>query len=207
MIIALINQKGGVGKTTTALNLGAALRAHGRRVLLLDLDAQGSLLFGSEAEPEARVLAATKRTLPGILEREAAHHDYFLLDCPPAIGSETAAALKTAHLAIAPTPPRVLDLVGLAQLQHSVAGVRERGNAALRLKILLTMKDARVALQGEYEAQLRLGFDSAMFATSIPRAALFERAADARQSLVSFAPRSAAALAYHQLASEVMRLG
>ena len=56
VVVALLNQKGGVGKTTSTVNLGAALALHGRRVLLVDLDPQSnlSLHFGVEGSPEQR---------------------------------------------------------------------------------------------------------------------------------------------------------
>jgi len=50
-VVALVNQKGGVGKTTSTISLGAALAAYGRRVLLLDFDPQGALSVGLGVNP------------------------------------------------------------------------------------------------------------------------------------------------------------
>lgn len=65
-IIALLNLKGGVGKTTTAINLAAALQLEGKRVLAIDLDGQSNLTesFGLSIEEPQTVYGAMKGEYP-----------------------------------------------------------------------------------------------------------------------------------------------
>jgi chromosome partitioning protein len=117
-VLALANQKGGVGKTTTAINLGTALAAIGERVLIVDLDPQGNASTGLGIDRKSR-----KRSTYHVLTGEARLDDAALPTAVPRL-----------HIA-----PSTMDLSGL---ELEIAQERDR---AFRLKNALAEMAQRVA--------------------------------------------------------------
>jgi chromosome partitioning protein len=71
-IFCIANQKGGVGKTTTSVNLAAGIAAHGKRVLLVDLDPQGNATMGSGVDKRALTCSVYQVLLGMVAARQAA---------------------------------------------------------------------------------------------------------------------------------------
>ena len=115
MIVALLNQKGGVGKTTLALHLAGAWARQGRRVTVIDADPQVSALDWSEQrarEGGARlfgVLGLARDTLHREAPEIARGVDHVVIDGPPRIAGLMRSALLAADVVLVPAQPSPFD--------------------------------------------------------------------------------------------------
>lgn len=124
MIIGVLQQKGGVGKTTLALNLAAAYAKEGMRALLVDADPQGSALAWSsirEAPPQFPVIGMAKPTLHKELPAIATDYDVVIIDGAPRVNELARSAILASDYVLIPVQPSPFDvwscsdIVGLVQ--------------------------------------------------------------------------------------------
>ena len=247
-IYCFVNQKGGVAKTTTAVNLGAYLAAAGRRVLVIDTDAQGNATTSlgvnprelrvslyhvlidkvpiqqaltltervgldlipastdlAGAEVEMARLMARERLLERAIQPIIEQYDYILIDDPPSLGLLTINGLAAAHGVVIPVQCEYLALEGLSLLLGTIQQVRDVLNERLAISgVLLTMYDGRTNLGQQVVQEVQSHFPDKVYRTIIPRNVRLSEAPSYGQTILSYAPHSAGALAYEALAAEFL---
>lgn len=246
--IAIMNQKGGSGKTTTAVNLAAALGERGKRVLVVDLDPQANATSWLGVHPEGRGVLEVflgEKTLaelvhstetPGVdlvpstswlvgVERAVAGEvgaegiiaraikklpkdrwDFMLFDCPPTLGLLSVSALTACQELLVPVSAEVLSVSGVAQLLQTVDAVKDRLNTELRVAGFLACRvDARTRHGPEVEAHLRERFKGQVFKTTIRENVRLTEAPSFAKPITDYAPDSAGAEDYRELAGELMK--
>ncbi|MFK3740936.1 ParA family partition ATPase [Massilia sp. TN1-12] len=112
-VIAFLNQKGGVGKTTLAIGIATFLSRLGHRVLLIDADPQGSALDWAAArqgDPIFPVVGLPRPTIHREIDQIGADYDFVVIDGPPRVTDLARSAIMAADLVVVPVQPSPYDV-------------------------------------------------------------------------------------------------
>ena len=221
-VIAIANQKGGVGKTTTAVNLAASLATAERKTLLIDGASLAQTRFPHVHFPYLDVVPATQDLVGAELElvnqsaretrmREALRdlrdeYGYVIIDCPPSLGLLTLNMLTAADSVIIPIQCEYYALEGLSQLLNTVKLVQRNFNPALAIEgVLLTMYDARLNLCKQVAEEAKEYFGGRMFSVTIPRNVRLAEAPSFGKPILLYDVQSVGAKSYLAVAQELIR--
>jgi chromosome partitioning protein len=204
-IISIVNQKGGVGKTTVAINLGIGLARRNFRVGFLDTDPQGTAFQWQSIEGNVafEVKHHPYRISSKVITEANRNHNLLIIDTPPAIGDITSSVLANCHLAIIPLAPSILDIWS-SRATIDMIEEAKKINPKLKGRLLVSRKVPRTRLGRDgREAIVALEMD--ILDTEISQRIAYVESMIAGVSVFQYAPKSEASKEMEDLCEEVLR--
>jgi len=220
-IIAVANQKGGVGKTTTAINLAASLGVLEYKTLIVDADPQANASSGVGFEAK-NVQAGIYECLIGeveaaqiILETESPNLHLlpasldlvgFEIELVNHPNREYYLQMSAADSVAVPVQCEYFALEGLGKLLNTIKIVQKASNPDLSIEgILLTMYDSRLRLSNQVVTEVKRHFQDLVFDTIIHRNTKLGEAPSMGQPVIIYDAGSAGSINYLNLGREVLQ--
>lgn len=206
MIISFVNQKGGVGKSTTAINLAASLKRKNHNLVLIDADPQGSVVqwHAVENNNAFEILHHPEPLDKFDIKELAADYDYVVIDAPPAIGQIAKSILEVSDLVIVPLSPSSLDIwSGWGTLEMIEEAKQTNPDLIVRLLVNRKIPGTRVGRDAREAIEV---FDMDIFQTELCQRVAFIDAMTSGVSVMQYAPTSKAANEIERLTEEIMLL-
>ena len=204
MVISFVNQKGGVGKTTTAINLAVSLKKKNYNLVFIDADPQGSATqwHSIEGNKSLEIMHHPSPVQPYDIKELSNQYDYVVIDAPPAIDDITKAILAVTDLAIVPLSPSALDFWSCKGTIKMIDEIRPL-NPEIKVKLLINRKIPGTRIGREARKTVQ-SFHMKVFDTELCQRVAFIDAMTSGVSVMQYAPHSKAAGEIERLCEEII---
>jgi len=205
-VISILNQKGGVGKTTLAVHIATGLALKKKRVLLIDADPQGSALdwaAAREGELLFPVVGLPKASIHKELPAIASGYDVVLIDGPPRVYEVARSAIMASDMILIPVQPSPYD-VWAAQEIVDLLGEASAFKETLKAAFVINRKIANTAI-GRDVTEALSGYPFPVLKSKINQRVAFAESATQGKTVFELGAENQASREITLLVNEIMR--
>ena len=205
MIVGVLNQKGGVGKTTLSVNLAACLARTGARVLLIDADPQGSALDWAAArqgEPLFSVVGFPRATIHKEIAQLGQGYDHIIIDGPPRVTDLARSAIMASDIVVIPVQPSPYDIWAAEEVVKLITEARVY-KENIKSVFVVNRKITNTAIGRDVREALA-AYPVHVLAASIAQRVVFAEAAAQGQAIFEIEPTGPAVAEMEAVAAELL---